>query len=78
MAVMVPGLRVSAMGLGKIVSKLSWLLRKLAGPTNVKTGLAPGVKRRSSLEMILVVVAGCACRGEVNLSMLPSSWGNCK
>ena len=47
---MVPGSNVRATGSGKIASKSVWLFRKLAGPTNVNTGFAPGVKRRSSLE----------------------------
>ena len=46
-AEMVPGTRVSEIGSGKIASKSVWLLRKLAGPTKVKRGFAPGVKRRS-------------------------------
>ena len=63
-AEMVPGSSVSAMGSGKIASNSDWLLMKLAGPMKVKTGFAPGVKRRSSLEMVAgVVEAAHDCKG---------------
>ncbi len=49
--------------LGKTASKSVWLFRKLAGPVNVKIGLAPGVNRRSLFEMVGVVLAVQAGKG---------------
>ncbi len=51
-AVRTPGLRVRARGVGKTASKLVWLFRKLAGPVNVKIGVAPRIHRRSLYQMV--------------------------
>ncbi len=55
-AKILPGTSVRAVGAGNFESKSLWLIRKDVGPMNVVIGLGLTEKRRSSLEIICVVV----------------------
>jgi hypothetical protein len=57
-AKMFHGTRVSALGVGNIVSKVVWSLRKEVGPMKVEAGLGPSEKRQSSFDGEGVAMVG--------------------